>query len=112
MGMKTPSKKQILKASERCQEVKEVMQDLFPQAFEEEWVDITEDIKWKVYKFMGGDYWLMGKYYGGSVDIGDGQFYFCKDGFRFNNISHEKDFKIEYAEKVSEAQGFRILKRQ
>ncbi len=44
MGMKVPSKKQVLKASERCKEVEEVMRDLFPQAFEEEWEDVTLEV--------------------------------------------------------------------
>ena len=39
--MKMPSKEQILKASKDCPDAKEVLKKLFPEAFKEEWEDIT-----------------------------------------------------------------------
>ena len=66
MEMKTPSKKQILKASERCQEVKEVMQGLFPQAFEEEDRDITKECRVELDNNLGGSYFIR-VYHGDEV---------------------------------------------
>ena len=46
--MKQPSKEQVLKASKKCKEVKEVLKDLYPEAFEEEEGDtLTENFKFE-----------------------------------------------------------------
>lgn len=103
--MKQPTKEQVLKASKKCPEAKEVLEDLYPDAFEKKQVDITEEIVWKICRFIKGECWLMGKY----EDTGhsDGQFYFNREGFHFNNTQARKDFKFE--ECID--QGFRIFKK-
>ena len=104
--MKQPTKEQVLKASEKCPDTKGVLEDLYPDAFKEEWVDITGEITWKIYRFIGGECWLMGTYE--ELKCSDGQFYFNRTGFHFNNVQAEKDFKLE----EGNDQGFRILKKK
>ena len=43
--MKMPTKKQILEAAEICSNTKEVLTKLFPEVFENEWIDITLETK-------------------------------------------------------------------
>ncbi len=40
--MKLPTKKQVLEVAESCPEAKVALKKLFPEAFKEEWRDITE----------------------------------------------------------------------
>lgn len=103
--MKQPTKEQVLKASKKCPEAKEVLEDLYPDAFKAEWKDVTEEIVWKAHRFVSGEYWLMGKY--GDPGSSDGQFYFNRTGFHFNNAQAEKDFQF----KECTDQGFRIFKK-
>jgi len=95
-----------------CPDAQDAIREAFQECFEEKWVDVTKEIKWKVYEFGEGRYWLMGKYGDNlEVNIDDGQFYFCKEGFRFNHKRYEKEFKIEYHKNTLGGE-FTILRKQ
>jgi len=52
--MKQPTKEQIREAAEECPEAQVVLRRLFPDAFVDEWRDITKEIAWKI---DGRDSW-------------------------------------------------------
>ena len=44
------TKERVLTAAEKCEDAKEVLQELFPDVFKGQWKDITEEIEWKIVK--------------------------------------------------------------
>lgn len=40
------TKDKVLKASEKCPQAKEVLKELFSEAFEEKWRDISKETEW------------------------------------------------------------------
>ena len=64
----TITKERVLKMAEECPEVKSVLKRGFPEAFEPEWKDITEDIKWSVERSRSGlGMVLRGRYLGSKI---------------------------------------------
>ena len=58
------TRERVLEASERCEQAREVLEAMFPEAFEEEWVDITKEIEWKTSCAGSKLYYLQGYYEG------------------------------------------------
>lgn len=99
--------KELHKGLESYPEAQEAVKDAFPGCFKgEQGKDITEQIVWKSYKFIGGECWVMGKY--GDTGYSDGQFYFNVTGFHFNNNKAREDFIFV----TCQDDGFRIFKKR
>lgn len=97
------TKEKVLRASEKCPQAKEVLKELFSEAFEKKGrKDITKDIDWAMYGFCSDNYWLMGAHEGKEI------FYFNSTGLHFNHIDYEEDYEFEIRD---ENGSFRILKR-
>ena len=62
--MQLPSKEQILSASKRCPQAKNALEELFPEAFECEWKDVTKKLTWELKHTPDGSgishYWFKG----------------------------------------------------
>ena len=52
--LKLPSKDQILKAADKCPQAKDALKELFPEAFESEWKNVSSEIEVRTDSFGGG----------------------------------------------------------
>ncbi len=96
------TKEKILAMASGCSEAKAALKKGFPEAFEDEWREITVHMEWIVKEATRG-YFLIGYYNGDEVvqlEIGET---LC---LRYNAGATEENYKIE------EADGhFHIFKR-
>lgn len=116
--MKMPTKKQVLKASEKCSDAKEILKDLFPDAFNEEdgWEEIPADeLTYKSQCNTGGSYltiWYDNEeiacmdYYAKTVQDKEGRSVEVR-----LNIDYSEHFKIEPDDPKDSYGNFRIYKK-
>jgi len=102
--MKMPTKEQILKASKQCIEVDRVMHIMFPEAFKEEWVDITGELTFKADQRGSHPYWWIPVYHKKlNYHIG----YLDFKGFHLGT-QYDNRYKLEHDE---DCENFRIFKK-
>ena len=108
--MKMPSKEQILEASKDCPDAKEVLKKLFPEAFKEEWDDVTKELEIRIAHFGEGVYYLRFSHNGSIIAhshcdlLGDGEYDYH---FIMFNDTYKDEYKIEWSDG-----DFCILKRR
>ena len=61
------TKEKVLEASKQCEQAREVLEAMFPEAFEGKWDNVTSQIKWEVVNSGLTDYYLVGLYEGTQV---------------------------------------------
>ena len=103
------TKEKILAMASECSEAKAVLKKGFPEAFIEDWVDVTENLVFRPYK-AGRFYWIGIYQKGASLQIG------WLDKAGANICTHaNREYKIEGQRSRginSWDNYFRILRRQ
>ena len=90
------TKERILDACRTCEDARDVLEAMFPEAFRDAWENITEEIEWKA--DGSGKYYLVGLYEGKQV-----AYWYASEGIKDEGRA---GFKLEIDSNV-----FRILKR-
>lgn len=96
----------ILKASETCPDVKNVLRELFPEVFKEEWRDITGEVRPELDNLGGGGYFIR-LYHGKNVVAYTGSSGNGKAELKLGEFGAEENYKLV----VDGSGDFNILKK-